>query len=514
MRLRRFLSAARRRATLGATIVGAGGLALLGCQNDVNITDPNAPSSQTFFKSAADAEAGVNASYNALLRLGTFQRWQAFSYDMRSDEGTSTSPWPELQAFVKLQFPSGYNFDVNIDTWNDTYTLISRANQVIAYVPAIDMDPTTRARLVGEAQFLRGLAYFHLMTLYGGKIPLITTPVLLTDRPPSSDSASVWAQIEKDFTDAATGLPIQLTSASGGRATKGAAQGMLGKTLLQERKWSAAASALLPVVNRQVGAYTLAPNYATLFRQEGNRNDETLFEVQMGSETLINTNGLGGLNIAKMVGPCGPSYCDGLPTRWFFDQFMLERTTTGAVDPRLDATMFYYKGDTTKVYNKTWAEWAASDAAKYASRDQLYFKKYGEYYLNKNDQSWESQINYKVLRFADILLMYAEALNESTGPGAAKQYVDKVRERAGLAPLGALDQAGMRAAILKERLLEFGLEGQRWLDLGRQNLFADPTTLKAHDADFNNFVRGKSELLPIPQSERNLNPNVEQNPGW
>ena len=514
MRLRRYISAARRRASLGATLVGAAGLALLGCQNDINITDPNAPSSQTFFKSAGDAEAGVNASYNALLRLGTFQRWQAFSYDMRSDEGTSTSPWPELQAFVKLQFPSGYNFDVNIDTWNDTYTLISRANQVIAYVPSIEMDATARARLVGEAQFLRGLAYFHLMTLYGGRIPLITSPVLLTDRPASSDSATVWAQIEKDFTDAAAGLPIQLTSASGGRATKGAAQGMLGKTLLQERKWAAAATALAPVANRQVGAYLLAPNYATLFRQEGNRNDETLFEVQMGNETLINTNRLGGLNISKMVGPCGPSYCDGLPTRWFFDQFMLERTTTGAVDPRLDATMFYYKGDTTKVYNKTWAEWAVSDPARYAARDELYFKKYGEYYSGSNDQSWEAQINYKVLRFADVLLMYAEALNETTGPGAAKPYVDQVRARVGLAPLGALSQTAMRAAILKERLLEFGLEGQRWLDLGRQNLFADLTTLRAHDPDFNNFVTGKSEVLPIPQSERNLNPNVEQNPGW
>src|SRR3954469_6527477 len=151
MRLRRYISAARRRASLGATLVGAAGLALLGCQNDINITDPNAPSSQTFFKSAGDAEAGVNASYNALLRLGTYERWQAFSYDMRSDEGTSTSPWPELQAFVKFQFPSGYNFDVNIDTWNDTYTLISRANQVIAYVPSIEMDATARARLVGEA---------------------------------------------------------------------------------------------------------------------------------------------------------------------------------------------------------------------------------------------------------------------------------------------------------------------------------------------------------------------------
>jgi hypothetical protein len=518
MRLRRHLSAARRRASLGATIAGAAGLALLGCQNDVNITDPNAPSSQTFFASKADAEAGVAATYNALVRLGTFERWQAFSYDLRSDEGTSNSPWPELQSYVKFQFPSGYNFDASIDTWNDSYTLISRANQVIAAVPNIAGVPdTAKARLVGEAQFLRGLAYFHLITLYGGNIPLITTPVGINDRPASSDSATIWAQIEQDFTNAASGLPISTMAQSGGRASKGAAQGMLGKTLLQERKFDAARAALQPVVNGQMGNYTLVADYGSLFRKEGNNGPESLFEVQMGDTVTINTNRIGGLNIAKMVGPCGPSYCDGLPTRWFFDQFMLEQTTAGRVDPRLEATIFYYRGDTTKVYNKTWAEWAVSDPGRYASRDQLYFKKYGEYYTGSNDQTWEAQINYKVLRFADILLMYAEALNEVSGPGAAKQYVDLVRARAGLAPLPSLDQAGMRAAILHERLLEFGLEGQRWLDLGRTNQLSTQAAvdiLKTHDPDFNNFVVGKSVLLPIPQTERNLNPNVNQNPGW
>ena len=516
MRPRTLMSALRRRVSLGAVLVGVAGLGALGCRNDVNITDPNAPGSQTFFKTANDAQAGVNASYNALLRLGTYQRWQAFSYDMRSDIGTSTSPWPELQAFIKFQFPSGYDFDINRDTWNDTYTLIARTNQVIANVPGIDMDPATRARLVGEAQFLRGLAYFHLITLYGGNIPLITAPVAITDRPAGADSAKVFAQIEQDFTAAAAVnvLPIQLNSASGGRATRGAAQGMLGKTLLQERKWSAAATALAPVVQGQLGAYRLLSDYGSLFRPEGNNSDESLFEVQMGNDALAGSQGIGGLNISKMVGPCGPSYCDGLPTRWYLDQFLAEPTTTGGVDPRVDATIYYYRGDTTKVYARTWAEWAARDPGKYAAHTQIYFKKYGEYYTGSNDQTWDAQLNYKVLRFADVLLMYAEALNETTGPAAAKQYVDLVRARAKLAPLGTLSQAQMRDEILHQRLLEFGVEGQRWLDLGRHNLFADLATLKAHDADFNNFVRNKSEVLPIPQRERNLNPNLAQNPNY
>ena len=119
-----------------------------------------------------------------------------------------------------------------------------------------------------------------------------------------------------------------------------------------------------------------------------------------------------------------------------------------------------------------------------------------------------------MLRYADVLLMQAEALNEQAQPAAAVPLVNQVRARVNLRPLAtSLTQAQVRAAILKERLLEFGLEGSRWLDLGRQNLFSDLATLRSHDTDFNTFEAAKSVLLPIPQSERNLNPNVKQNPG-
>jgi hypothetical protein len=516
MRLRIAPSPRWRRALLGAALAGAG-LGAAGCQNDVDVTDPNAPSSATFWQSAADAEAGVTATYNTLLRLGTFQRWQVFAYDARADIGTTgASPWGELAAFSRFEFPSGYDFEVNRELWNHNYELASRANLVIANVPGIDMDAARRTRLVGEARFLRGLAYFRLMSLYGGQIPLITTPPTATDRPESSDSAAVWAQLEADFTAAAAALPRQTMTASAGRATAGAAQGMLGKTLLQQRKWAQASAALAPVIAGTYGAFALLPNYATLFRQEGNNSAESLFEVQMGNVDLCG-QGICGLNVAKMSGACGPGYCDGRPTRWYYEQFRTERTTTGALDPRLDATLFYYRGDTTRVYDRTWRAWRDStdQRGNYSDTTRVYWKKYGEYYTGSNDQTWEAQINYKVLRYADVLLMQAEALNEQGQTAGALPLVNQVRQRVGLAPLaGGLSQAAMREAILRERLLEFGLEGQRWLDLGRQNLFADLATLRSHDPDFNTFTAGKSQLLPITQRERNLNPNVRQNPGW
>ncbi len=508
MSLRTFLTALRRRATLGA-LAGAAGLAAAGCQNDVNITDPNAPSSQTFWRSAGDAQAGVTAAYNGLLQIGTGQRWWAFAHDMRSDIGTSTSPWPELRSFIRFEFPSGYDFEVNRELWNHSYDLISRTNLVTANVPNIQMDTAQRSRLVAEAKFLRGITYFNLISLFGGNLPLITAPVTALERPASSDSATIYAQIERDLSDAARALPVQLLSQSGGRATAGAAQGMLGKVQLQQRKWATAAATLAPVVEGQRGGYQLVANYADLFKNTANNSPEALFEIQMGTVALCGAQGICGLNVSKMIGPCGPSFCDGLPTPWYFSQFLTDSTTTQQVDPRLDATLFYYKGPNTPVFNRTWRQRYGNDTTR------LYFKKYGEYYTDLVESTWEAPINPKVLRYADVLLMYAEALNEQGQTAAAYPHVNRVRARVGLRPLAAgLSQTAMRNAILKERLLEFGLEGQRWLDMGRHNLFADLAALRARDPDFAGFRLGISQVLPIPTREVTLNSNVKQNTGY
>lgn len=508
------LRRAGRTAAAGAVVAGLGAL---GCKNDVNITNPNTVTVQTYWQSASDAQAGLTAAYNTLGYVGTFDRWQGFSYDMRSDEGTSYSPWNDLQNFCKFVF-SSYDFDVNRDSWNDTYVLINRTNQVIVHVPTIRMDTAMRTQVVAEAKFLRGIGYFHIVTLFGGNAPLITDTVSINTRASSSDSATMFAQIEKDFTDAAAVLPKQTMMTSGGHATAGAAQGMLGKTLLQERKWAQAAAALLPIINQQVGPYALeagAAGYTRLFTQAANlSSSESLFEVQMGNPGTDAANGINGLNMSKMIGACGPSYCDGRPTVWFYQQFLLDSTADGKVDPRLDVTLFRYKGDTTTVYAQTWKK-RYTNAAGVTDTSTVYFKKYGEYYTGSTDQVWDAQINFKVLRYADVLLMYAEAQNELGNTAGAAQYVNQVRARVNLRPLStALTQSGMRTAILKERLLEFGLESQRWLDLGRQQLFSDVPTLVSHDADFKNFVYPKSVLLPIPQNEINLNVNVKQNPGW
>jgi hypothetical protein len=473
------------------------GAVLAGCA-DLNLTNPNQPSSDTFWTTEANAAAGVNATYNSLLNNGTYGRWLVFATDLRSDVGRIQSPWTDLSNFTKFSFVD-YDFEVNREIWQHHFQGIFRANQVIERVPQITMDATLRDRYVGEAKFIRALLYFNLVNLYGN-IPLITGSVLPTDRPASVAPAEVYAQIEKDLTEAHAVLPSSYSGNDVGRATKGAAVALLGKALLQQRKWAEAATALNELMT---AGYDLMPNYADNFTDQFENNIESVFEVQFGDRTLL-ASGVRGLNIARMVGPCGPSYCDGRPTQYLYQQFQASLTTSGAVDPRLDATIYYPGGP--PVYNIPYA-------TRYPGSTEIYFKKYGEYYLGLTDQDWDAGINFRVIRFADVLLMRAEALNEQGQTGAAKLLVDRVRARVSLPALSStLDVAGMRDAILHERLLEFALEAQRWNDLKRHDMLTP--ALVANDAEFSFFTANKSELLPIPQTERDLNPNIIQNPGW
>jgi starch-binding outer membrane protein, SusD/RagB family len=501
MRLRRiFPPLAAGHLALGAAL----GAALAGC-SDLDLTNPNQPSSDTFWQTGSDAVAGINATYNALQNNGTYGRWLVFVTDLRSDIGRVSSPWTDLSNFTKFTFTST-DFEVNREVWQHHYQAIFRANQVVDRVPGIQgMDATLRARVVGEAKFIRALLYFNLVNLYGGGIPLIVAVPSATDRAAASTAAAVYAQIEKDLTEAAAALPASYTGADVGRATSGAAQAMLGKARLQQRKWAEASQILQQVVasNR----YRLIASYADNFTQTNENNPESVFEVQFGDRAFL-SQGMRGLNIAKMVGPCGPGFCDGRPTRWYFDQFRTSLQADGQPDPRIDATLYYNRPGMV-VYNRSFQDRYGNDPNL---RDEVFFKKYGDYYLTSQDQDWDSGINFRVIRYADVLLMLAEALNEQGNTAGAYPLVNQVRARVSLPALAAgLTQAQMRDAILRERMFEFGLEGQRLFDLMRHGQLT--ATLVSRDPEFGTFAAGR-DLLPIPQTELNLNPNISQNPGY
>ncbi|HEX6557989.1 MAG TPA: RagB/SusD family nutrient uptake outer membrane protein [Longimicrobiales bacterium] len=478
---------------------------LAGCA-DLELTNPNAKTSDTFWKTQADALAGINATYRALQENGTYGRWLAFAYDLRSDIGLSRSPWGDLANFTK-SILGDYNFEVNREIWQHHYRAIFRANQVIDNVPNADMDAALKARIIGEAKFIRGLMYFNLINLYGN-VPMITASSSPELRPAAVTPDVAWAQVEADLKDAQTALPPSYTGTDVGRATRGAATALLGRAYLMQKKWTEAAAQFQQVVSS--GTYTLLPNYADNFVASRDNNQESIFEVQFSGPAYLSA-GTRGQNIIKMIGPCGVGFCDGEPTTWFYNQFLQETTTTGAVDPRLDATLFYNKPGGMDVYGTPFA-------TRYASRiNDKFWKKNGEYYLVPNYQDWDNEINIKVMRLGGIKLLYAEALNETGQTGPAATQANEVRARAGLAALpGGLSQAQLRDRIEHEELLELGLEQERFLFLKRQGWLTDAakiTALQTHDPDFA-FFDAHRALLPIPQNERDLNPNVPQNPGW
>ena len=494
-------------------------LALTGCDRSLDIVNPNQVTAQSYWKTTDDALAGVNAIYSTTHR-GSISRWLPFYYIIHSDEGRSTSPATDVVNNMDQFLVTDYNYGNAYGIWNDNYIGINRANQVIDNVPSIQMDATLRDRYVGEAKFLRAMYYYHLVTLWGN-VPLVLKTSVVGDKPSSATIPQVWAQIEKDLTEAAATLPNTYGATDLGRATKGAAYALLARSQMQQRKYTEALTPLQWLVEGDgKGIYSLVPNYRDNFLISTENNRESVFEWQFNINTAEYTdddtetpNQNYGSSLAQFFGPSGIGWSDGEAQRWPIYEFN-EPTTTGARDPRLAASFLFdstsVKGpDSTLIYGQTFTK-------RYGvSNKRVWFRKF-QNDAWKNEEGYRSPNNWRYIRYADVLLMYAEALNATGKTTQAYTYVDQVRQRAGLARLSVakpgLTQDQFLAQLKHERVTELSGEGVRWNDLARWGDLGPQ--LAPRDPAFSTFVKGKSELLPIPQLERDLNPNLTQNPNY
>lgn len=503
----------------------AAGLTLGSCEKELDIDNPNQATVEVFWQNADDAVKGVNAVYSTLHR-GAISRWMPFYYTVRSDEGTSRSPNTNLINNMQDFLITNYNFGEAYGIWNDNYVGIFRANQVLDNVPNISMDETLKQRVLGEAKFMRGLFYYHLVTLWGN-VPLMLATSTPNDKPATSSQAEVWAQIEKDLTEASAVLPVKYTSGADiGRATKGSAQALLAKAYLQQKKYTAALTPLQALAEGEgKTVYNLMPNYRDNFLITTENNQESVFEWQFALNPTENhdddvdprvDNLNYGSSLPKFVAPPGgPGFSDGEANRWVVREFLQETTVTGERDPRLAASFLYDSTDVrgpefTNIYGQTFLQ-------RYGANDQrVWFRKFLNDHWRANDEAFNSPNNWRYIRYADVLLMYAEALNETGNTAQAYQYVDRVRQRAGLAPLSTtkpnLTKEQFLAQLKHERITELTGEGHRWNDLARWGDLGPE--LAPRDSGFANFQRGKHELLPIPQQERDINPNLSQNQNW
>ncbi|MEJ2901305.1 RagB/SusD family nutrient uptake outer membrane protein [Pedobacter panaciterrae] len=481
--------------------------------------NPNTLTVDQFWKTESDAQKGVNAAYAMFYQNGGWNRWIYFRLDLTSDEGWSNSPWTELGDWTRFQYIN-YNFwEGNVNTYRDTYKAIFRCNQVLTYVPEIPFaDAKKKAEILAQAKFLRGFYYYYAAILWEN-FPIVTTIQTPTDLPAQSSLAQVWAQVEKDLTEASADLPEQWTGGEIGRATKGAAQALLGKALMQQHKWADAKTAFDYLVTGAGKNYYDLVDYKDNFRAENENNKESVFEIQF-SDVNKSAEGDGpsanvGSNRAQFFAPRSIGWSDGQARFWLVNEFKKEKTTDNKIDPRLRYTLFYPGleadfGD--KTYGRSW-EWGA---------DEAWFKKYSRDYMRSNEDYF-NQVNNRVIRFADVLLMYAEALNELGQTADAYQYVNRVRTRVNMAGLAtAYPAIGNNKDLFRERLkversLELCGESVRWADLKRWGDLdnkANVDKVALRDPDFKNFVVGKHIRLPLPQVEVDNNTNLSQNPNY
>jgi hypothetical protein len=488
------------------------------------------PASQ-FYKTQADAVAAVTAAYS-LLNAGSNTVQTPYNtlfntgMDFMSDD---IGPGPgATNADVRSQAVLGHaSSGLRIlQIWQQHYAGIKKANIAIDTIPYIQFDATLNKRLVAEAKFLRALFYFNLVRLYGD-VPLVLhdqTSINLSDlQVPRTPAATVYAQIEKDLTDATANLPNSYTGADVGRATAGAAQSLLSKVYLTERKWQSAVTTADGVINGPYG-YALFPNYADVFLPASKNGVEHIFSAQFKSNSLGQGNNEAPRSVLNGIPGIVASYANQVV---FYP--VPDATKPDGIDHFFSIYKLYSANDKRKTATFVTRFLSPSDGKYYgklndpkiAGDSVPFFNKYWDPSQVANLS--ESGANVPIIRFAEILLIDAEAENELNGP-TTKAYtsLNRVRQRAGLSALvlGTQTQNQLRQEIYLERRLELVFEYQRWFDLIRErdangNGILETSLLAVGKTNVSLGVKGKFYLFPIPQQEiDNSNGKLTQNPGW
>ncbi|WP_157209211.1 RagB/SusD family nutrient uptake outer membrane protein [Mariniflexile maritimum] len=496
----------------------------------LDLKNENTLSTGLFWQTEADIDAGVVAVYNMFYRQGTWTRNMYTQIRGMSDEAVSYAGWTELNEYTKFIF-TNYNFyETNVKMWEEHYVAINRANQVLDNIDNVTFsDEAHKNDLIGQTKFLRAFYYFYMTALWDN-VPLVLQTSSAADQPMGSTADEVLTQIEEDLEDAVSKLPATRSDDETGRPTKGAAYALLAKAYAQHHKWEEAKTTLEWLVDGPgSGYYDLVTNWADNFNNNTENNIESIFEIQFSlmnrvgfdqTDNHLDPNAQLGTQIEMNQAPSGIGWNNIEARRWLVDYYKREKTTDGKNDIRLFYS-FWYDGAASDfpdypnqlIYGAPWNNsWGNRVFIKKYSTDELPL-----YYWNDN--------NFRSLRYADILLLYAEVLNEVNGTPTAKaiELVNRVRNRVKLPNIQnstyyngnqvTTNQDAFREHIKVERSLELATECVRWIDLKRWGINDAETLdeLKERDSDFNNFIIGKSIRMPIPQSEVDNNPNLDQN---
>ena len=450
-------------------------------------------STSTMYSSAEQAELAVNAVYNAAAY--SINLWK-FG-DIPSDDSVKGGNAGD-------QADLGYIDEWNVlsdngavaEFWQNTYETIARANNAIAGIESSSIDEGVKAQLIGEAKFLRAFSYFQLVNIFG-EVPLKLKPQSTEENVHVGfySVEDIYEQIERDLTDAQV-LPASYASTETGRATKGAAYGLLAKAQLYQGKYNEALASINSL--KSLNVYDLEDDYADLFRlgADGVSNGnsiESIFALFFLSDQVP---ALGNALNQWFAPSAEGGYYFNAPTQDWVDSFS-EKTVDGTDDPRIDASIgregveWFGQGP----FQKAWAPTTG------------YLVKKHNQPLSEVDagRKGDGGLAYIYLRYADILLMEAECQNELHHPELAESPLNDVRGRAGLSDITGKTEEEMRTIIREERRKELGFEFHRFFDLMR---WGEEAAKEALGADFP--WEAPRYYFPVPQTELDSNLGITE----
>lgn len=476
-------------------------LVLPSCKKDFLDVPPQGSLTEALFpKTASDALLATNGAYSSL-RIWEYHSGGFPILDILSDDnrkGSNAGDAARLNLFENFSYTST---SADIFPWYSAlYRAIKSANVVIEYVPEIEMDENLKNRYVAEARFLRAMHYFNLVRAFGD-VPMVTTVVTELALPRSASETIYNEVIIPDLEFAAAQLPEkgQYAPADAGRATRGAAKAFLAKVYLYRENWPLVIAYCNEILTS--GQYNLELNFTDAFSLQGQNGIESIFEIGALPDPDLMDGGHQMANTQGVRGTPNKGWGFNRPTPSLIAAFeegderkdgsiiFLNELLDGILilgDPATPDTVFVTGTSTvleTECYNqKVWVP-GATDIEQWGH-------------------------NVRVMRYAEVLLMLAEAYNETGDVGAAANALNEVRIRAGLNEMDALSQDQMRTAIMQERRVELCMEGNRFYDLVRKGMAANVLGPLG-------YIEGKHNLFPIPQSEIDLSGGVlTQNPGW
>lgn len=479
--------------------------------------------SASFWRNAEDAQSGLVAAYSELESRSDFwDGWQegrpVVEY-FRSDyalPGPDASNYAHWMSIFNFSYTNGHTFlDV---IWTTNYKGLNFANQVITKVGEMTSDKISDAekkQIIGEATFLRGYYHFKLLTLYEQIIlrtELISNETL--DKPLST-RPEAWEVIISDFKQAAEMLQT-VDNTEPGRATKGAALAYLGKAYMykagdpsssEASDFENAALAFKPIVEGAAGSYALESDFSSLFNGENENNNESIFELQFKTADATSNNST---RLHAFVGDWSIGGWGGIAATMDIVNEMKSEgmiASNGLYDNRLYGSLyfrdpFYNDPNTNQMQGSTWDE-LMMETYENTNDNAVYFRKWLPNYVWNNSYVG---VNVVLMRYADVLLMYAEALNETGATPQAITIINNVRAVHGyMPPITVTSQTDVKKQIIHERTMELTLESVRFFDLRRWNMLDQ--AMQA--AGRNNFSAASHAYLPIPLSEIQTNSAID-----